>query len=221
MEGAANEIGVRMGKDSNDPNGKLASVFLGYGEEGFVSNSSSGQGIYSMKVDTTQWHTYTMHVFPVGEGYSYDLYVDQTLAYENAPLMTYKGGDLIRFGADNGGRCNLDVKEVRLGSGRILPEGVSPAKLTDVVLDGESQKETEAKEIGVTVTGQHFADGEKVRLTLYNSRYEKVEGTEAEGSFSSNRAQILLAIPKGLETGRFIRYRRRQTDADFFRIHMK
>lgn len=201
VEGAANEIGVRMGKDSNDPNGKLASVFLGYGEEGFVSSSSSGQGIYSMKVDTTQWHTYTMTVFPAGEGYSYDLYVDQTLAYENAPLMTYKGGDLIRFGADNGGRCNLDVKEVRLGSGRILPEGVSPAKLTGVVLDGESQKETEAKEVGVTVTGQYFADGEKVRLTLYNSRHEKVEGTEAEGSFASNKARILLAIPEGLKPG--------------------
>lgn len=156
VEGAANEIGVRMGKDSNDPNGKLASVFLGYGEEGFVSSSSSGQGIYSMKVDTTQWHTYTMTVFPAGEGYSYDLYVDQTAAYENDPLMTYKSGDLIRFGADNGGRCNLDVKEVRLGSGRILPEGVSPAKLTGVVLDGESQKETEAKEVGRDCDGAVF-----------------------------------------------------------------
>ena len=37
-----------------------------------------------------------------------------------------------------------------------------------------------------------FADGEKVRLTLYNSRHEKVEGTEAEGSFASNKAEDLL-----------------------------
>ena len=93
-----------------------------------------------MQLNTTVWHTYTMVVRPDGDGFVFDLYVDNTLAFDSAPLTTYKGGDLLRFGADNSGRCDLDVRHVRAGSGEILPEGVSPARLRSVTLSERSSR---------------------------------------------------------------------------------
>ena len=203
VEGAVNEIGVRMGQNADDLNGKLASVFLGYGKEGFISNVANGTSLYTMTVDTTQWHTLTMVVFPVNEGYCYDLYVDKTLAYDNAPLVTYKGGDLIRFGTDNGGRCNMDVKDVSLGSGVILPDGVSSAKITNISLSETSQKENESGKTTVTVTGKDFTDGEAVSLSLVNKSYDVIEGVTANGSFKSNVAEMELHIPAGLKPGQY------------------
>ena len=149
VDAAANEIAVRMGVNSEDLNGKIGSIFLGYGEEGFVSTSASGTGRYVMQLNTTVWHTYTMVVRPDGDGFVFDLYVDNTLAFDSAPLTTYKGGDLLRFGADNSGRCDLDVRHVRAGSGEILPEGVSPARLRSVTLSESTQKESEEKKVTV------------------------------------------------------------------------
>lgn len=201
VNGEANEIGVRMGEHSEDLNGKLASVFLGYGEEGYVSNTASASGPYSMTLDTTQWHTLTMVIYSSDNGYCYDLYVDSTLAYDGAPLQTYKGGDLVRFGADNGGRCNMDVKDVRLGSGEILPDGVSPARLTSVALSETTQKETESKTITVSVSGVDFEDGEPATLSLLNKSYTPVDGVAASGSFQNNTAEAELTIPEGLKPG--------------------
>ena len=201
VNGEANEIGIRMGEHSEDLNGKLASVFLGYGEEGYVGNTASASGPYSMTLDTTQWHTLTMVIYSSGDGYCYDLYVDSTLAYDSAPLQAYKGGDLVRFGADNGGRCNMDVRNVRLGSGEILPEGVSPARLTSVALSETSQKETESKTITVSVSGVDFEDGEPVELSLLNKSYTPVDGVKAAGSFRNNTAEAELTISEGLNPG--------------------
>ena len=170
VDAAANEIAVRMGVNSEDLNGKIGSIFLGYGEEGFVSTSASGTGRYVMQLNTTVWHTYTMVVRPDGDGFVFDLYVDNTLAFDSAPLTTYKGGDLLRFGADNSGRCDLDVRHVRAGSGEILPEGVSPARLRSVTLSESTQKESEEKKVTVTVTGEQFTDGDEVVLTLLDSK---------------------------------------------------
>ena len=196
----ANEIAVRMGMDANDTNGKIASIFLGYGEDGFVSTTAAGNSRFTMPLDTTVWHTFSM-VVRLDEGeYVFDLYVDDQLAFENAPLNTYKGGDLIRLGADNGGRCNLDVKHVRLGTGEVLPDGVSPARVTKVTLSEESQKETESRLLDVTVAGTGFADGETVTLTLVNKYYQAVEDVDAVvASFTDNTARAQITIPSGLD----------------------
>ena len=196
----ANEIAVRMGMDANDTNGKIASIFLGYGEDGFVSTTAAGNSRFTMPLDTTVWHTFSM-VVRLDEGaYVFDLYVDNQLAFENVPLNTYKGGDLIRLGADNGGRCNLDVKHVRLGTGEVLPDGVSPARVTKVTLSEESQKETESRLLDVTVAGTGFADGETVTLTLVNKYYQAVEDVDAVvASFTDNTARAQITIPSGLD----------------------
>ena len=196
----ANEIAVRMGMDANDANGKIASIFLGYGEDGFVSTTTAGNSRFTMPLDTTVWHTFSM-VVRLDEGaYVFDLYVDNQLAFENVPLNTYKGGDLIRLGADNGGRCNLDVKHVRLGTGEVLPDGVSPARVTKVTLSEESQKETESRLLDVTVAGTGFADGETVTLTLVNKYYQAVEDVDAVvASFTDNTARAQITIPSGLD----------------------
>ena len=196
----ANEIAVRMGMDANDTNGKIASIFLGYGEDGFVSTTTAGNSRFTMPLDTTVWHTFSM-VVRLDEGaYVFDLYVDNQLAFENVPLNTYKGGDLIRLGADNGGRCNLDVKHVRLGTGEVLPDGVSPARVTKVTLSEESQKETESRLLDVTVAGTGFADGETVTLTLVNKYYQAVEDVDAVvASFTDNTARAQITIPSGLD----------------------
>lgn len=202
VDGEANEIAVRMGTNANDLNGKIASIFLGYGENGFVSASATGTGRYVMELDTTQWHIYTMVVRPDGDSFVYDLYVDNTLAFENVALTTYKGGDLLRFGADNSGRCNLDVQHVRVGSGEILPDGVSPAKLTGITLSAYSQKESEDKTVTVTVTGRDFQDGDKVKLELLDAQYAPLNAVIAEGVFRNNQAVIALQLPAGLPVNR-------------------
>lgn len=196
---ASNEIGIRMGEHSEDYNGKIASVFLGYGKEGYISTSSTGQGPNTMTLDTTVWHTLSIVVYPTDNGYSYDLYVDDELAFDNVALQTYKGGDLVRFGADNDARCNLDVKDVRLGSGMILPDGVSPAKLKSVTLSADGQKETESKVVTVTVTGTEFTDGEPVTVTLLDKAYNAVAGVTASSIFTDNTAVMELTIPEGLD----------------------
>ena len=198
VDNAANEIGVRMGLNSEDTNGQLASIFLGYGKDGFVSNSATGTGRYVMKLDTTVWHDYSLVVRQENGAYVFDLYVDDALAFENAPLATYKGGDLIRLGADNGGRCNLDVQTVRLGSGEVLPEGVSPARVTGVSLSAQSQKENEVKSVTVTVTGRDFADGAQVEITLVDRNDNTVAGVSAGAVFTDNTAAAALSIPAGL-----------------------
>lgn len=197
VDAAANEIAVRMGMSSEDQNGKIGSIFLGYGEEGFVSTSAAGTGRYVMKLDTTVWHTYTMVVRPEGDGFVFDLYVDQTLAFDSAPLTTYKGGDLLRFGADNNGRCDLDVRHVRAGSGEVLPEGVSPARLRSVTLSETSQKESEEKKVTVTVVGEQFEDGDEVVLTLLDAENNSLQVT-ATGSFHENTARVEMTFPAGL-----------------------
>ncbi|MTQ96519.1 DUF1080 domain-containing protein [Pseudoflavonifractor sp. BIOML-A16] len=198
VDNAANEIGVRMGLNSEDTNGQLASIFLGYGKDGFVSSSATGTGRYVMKLDTTVWHDYSLVVRQENGAYFFDLYVDDALAFENAPLATYKGGDLIRLGADNGGRCNLDVQTVRLGSGEVLPEGVSPARVTGVSLSAQSQKENEVKSVTVTVTGRDFADGAQVEITLVDRNDNTVAGVSAGAVFTDNTAAAALSIPAGL-----------------------
>jgi hypothetical protein len=198
VDAQANEIGIRMGLDANDLDGKLASIFLGYGEEGFVSASATGTGRFTMKLDTTVWHDYTIAARLENEAYVFDLYVDDALAFESVPFVIYKGGDLIRLGCDIGGRCDLDVKNVRLGSGEVLPEGVSPARVTGVSLSAQSQKETETKAVTVTVTGRDFADGERVDLSLVNRNYIDVPGVTAQAVFTGNTATAVLTIPAGL-----------------------
>lgn len=198
VDAQANEIGIRMGLNANDLDGKLASIFLGYGKEGFVSASASGTGRFTMKLDTTVWHDYTIAARLENEAYVFDLYVDNTLAFESVPFVTYKGGDLIRLGCDIGGRCDLDVKNVRLGSGEVLPEGVSPARVTGVSLSAQSQKETETKAVTVTVTGKDFADGERVDLSLVNRDYVDVPGVTAQAVFTGNTATAVLTVPAGL-----------------------
>jgi len=198
VEAQANEIGVRMGLNADDLSGKLASIFLGYGEEGFVSASATGTGRFTMKLDTTVWHDYTIVARLENSAYVFDLYVDNALAFESVPFVTYKGGDLIRLGCDIGGRCDLDVKNVRLGSGEVLPEGVSPARVTGVSLSTQSQKETETKTVTVTVTGQYFADGEEVSLSLVDKRYNDVPGVTARAVFTGNMATAALTVPAGL-----------------------
>ncbi|MEQ2442844.1 sialate O-acetylesterase [Pseudoflavonifractor sp. CLA-AP-H29] len=199
VDNQANEIAVRMGTDANDTDGKIASIFLGYGEDGFVSTMSNGTGEYTMALDTTVWHTFSIVVRLDAGVYVFDLFVDDQLAFENVPLTTYKGGDLIRLGADNGGRCNLDVKHVRLGTGEVLPDGVSPARVTEVTLSGTSQKETESAVMDVSVTGTGFADGEQVTLTLVDKRHQAVDGVApATASFIGDTASAQLTIPSGL-----------------------
>ena len=198
VDNAANEIGVRMGLHSEDTNGQLASIFLGYGKDGFVSSSATGTGRYVMKLDTTVWHDYSLVVRQENGAYFFDLYVDDALAFENAPLATYKGGDLIRLGADNGGRCNLDVQTVRLGTGEVLPEGMSPARVTGVSLSAQSQKENEAKSVTVTITGRDFEDGAQVELTLVDRNDNTVSDVTARAVFTDNTAAAALSIPAGL-----------------------
>lgn len=203
VNGEANEIAVRMGEHSEDLNGQIASVFLGYGESGYISAAANGSGLYRMELDTTQWHTLTLVAFQQDGAYYFDLYVNGVLAFDTVPFQTYKGGDLVRFGADNGGRCDMDVKDVHLGTGAILPEGASSARITGLTLSESSQKETENKTLTVTVQGPEFEDGTLAELSLLDQRGQSVEGITASGIFEAGVARIPLTIPAGLSASTY------------------
>ncbi len=205
VDNEANEIGIRMGTNANDLNGKIASVFLTYGENGTISANGNGAVLYREALDTTQWHKLTFVTFPDDAGnFYFDLYVDDRLTFDSVPFTTYKGGDLIRFGADNAGRCNMDVKDMRAGTGVILPEGVSNARITGVSLSGESQSETEEKALTVTVLGPDFEDGMGITATLVDSAYRPVAGVDpVSGAFQSGSAQMELTVPAGLKVNRY------------------
>ena len=199
VDAQANEIAIRMGEHSEDYGGKIAQVFLGSGENGYISANSNGSGLYCKELDTTQWHKLTFVVYPEGESFLFDLYVDDALTFDGVPMQTYKGGDLVRFGADNGGRCDLDVQDVRLGSGQILPEGASPARITGVILSENQQKETEEKTVAVTVEAPDFADGRPVSVQMLDKQYLAVSGCSGEGVFRNGEAVVEITVPAGMK----------------------
>ena len=111
--GKTAEISARLGKDKNDPNGKLYSIYIKYGADGWVSPNPDGSD--GVTVDTTQWHNYGMVVSP--EKGTYDLYVDGAKVLSDVNAQTYKGADLLRLGEDSEARGDMDVRSVRGGVG--------------------------------------------------------------------------------------------------------
>lgn len=199
VDAQANEIAIRMGEHSEDYGGKIAQVFLGSGENGYISANANGSGLYCKELDTTQWHKLTFVVYSDAGSFLFDLYVDDVLTFDAVPMQTYKGGDLVRFGADNGGRCDLDVQNVRLGSGQLLPEGASPARITGVILSENQQKETEEKTVAVTVKAPDFADGRPVSVQMLDKQYLAVSGCSGEGVFRNGEAVVEITVPAGMK----------------------
>lgn len=199
VDAQANEISIRMGAHSEDHGGKIARVFLGSGEKGYISANANGSGLYCKELDTTQWHKLTFAVYPDAGEWRFDLYVDDALTFDAVSMQNYKGGDLVRFGADNGGRCDLDVQNVRLGSGQILPEGASAARITGVVLSENQQKETEEKTVAVTVDAPGFADGRPVTVQMLDKQYGEVSGCSGEGEFLDGKAVVEITVPAGMK----------------------
>ena len=206
VNGEANEISIRMGEHSEDTNGKIAAVFLGYGEKGYISANANGAGPYCVELNTTVWHKLSYVVFQMNGGYYYDLYVDDALVFDSVPFQTYKGADLVRFGADNGGRCDLDVQYVRLGTGPILPEGASSARITGISLSQNTQKETEEQTVTVTLEAPDFEDGRAVTVSLLDKNRVPVEGISASGSFSGGTAEVPLTIPAKMKAKNYYVY---------------
>lgn len=199
----ANEISIRMGNGSEDVNGQMVSVFMGYGKKGYISASANGTGDFVMELDTTVWHTITCYVYKNDNSHCFDLYVDGVLAFKSVPLITYKGADLVRFGADNNGRCNLDIKNVRLGAGAILPAGVVHGRFTDMTLSEAYQKESEEKKVTVSLSASDFTDGRAVSVSLLDSTEKEVNGATAVGTIKDGKAEITLMVPKGLSVGKY------------------
>lgn len=199
VDAQANEISIRMGAHSEDHGGKIARIFLGSGEKGYISANANGSGLYCKELDTTQWHKLTFAVYPDAGEWRFDLYVDDALTFDGVSLQSYKGGDLVRFGADNGGRCDLDVQNVRLGTGQILPEGASPARITGVTLSRDQQKETEERTVAVTVDAPGFADGRPVTVQMLDKQYLAVSGCSGEGEFLDGKAVVEITVPAGMK----------------------
>lgn len=199
VDAEANEVAIRMGEHSEDYGGKIAQVFLGSGENGYISANANGSGLYCKELDTTQWHKLTFVVYSDAGSFLFDLYVDDVLTFDAVPMQTYKGGDLVRFGADNGGRCDLDVQNVRLGSGQLLPEGASSARITGVILSENQQKETEEKTVAVTVEAPDFADGRPVSVQMLDKQYLAVSGCSGEGVFRNGEAVVEITVPAGMK----------------------
>ena len=126
------------------------------------------------------------------------------------PLNTYKGGDLIRLGADNKGRWDMDVLAVRVGEGD-LSESLTgydgpeypEAGLTSVTLSPESQVENTEQQVTVTVTGENLEDDTEVTVTLMTASGAAVQGVSASGVFADNQAQVELTIPDTVPVGSY------------------
>ncbi len=108
-----NEISVRIGSAK-----VIATVLLAY--NGTVSDVT---GNYSMQVTTTDWHEYVIIVHNTDGVYTFDLYIDQYLAWTGASLSADSGtSDLIKLGVGNGYAGNIDFQSVQLYDGVVAPE---------------------------------------------------------------------------------------------------
>lgn len=108
--GTTNEFTVRSGSYQ-------VSLYLTYGVNGTAQNMESNP-TKTYTVDTTIYHDYRVVVH---SDYSYDLYVDGVLAWQNAPSLG-SGTNLFRMGGSNPSKANMDVDNVLMGNGELLPE---------------------------------------------------------------------------------------------------
>ena len=107
----------RAGQFSVRLENRLYPVFLSY--EGWIATTSGG-GTNKVELDTTVWHDYALSIDHTSE--RYDVYVDGVLTIEDAEPQSYSGGALLRLGADNDARTNLDVRSVRVGTGDLYSD---------------------------------------------------------------------------------------------------
>ena len=136
--------------------------------------------------------------------------MDGELVLEDVSAQNMSGGNLIRLGADNKGRCDMDVLAVRVGEGDLSecltgydgPE-YPEAGLTSVTLSPESQVENTEQQVTVTVTGENLEDDTEVTVTLMTASGAAVQGVSASGVFADNQAQVELTIPDTVPVGSY------------------
>ncbi len=181
----ANQIGFIL-------NNKLMSVYLIYGDEntGYLSSSiADGTGVSpgstsKHMLNTSEWHIYRM-VFNA-DNTKYDIYVDDELIFEDAPLFNKSGNNNAKIGGESWQRCNMDIEYARLGTGD-LATGDKP-KITAMDLSSDSHVVDNERTIRITANTVNILNGEKLTAAF----------TDEEGNELIDPIEILINAGKGV-----------------------
>ncbi|WP_057315571.1 polysaccharide lyase family 8 super-sandwich domain-containing protein [Paenibacillus sp. Soil766] len=163
----------------------LISFYLTYGTSGVVQNKSSNS-TKSYTLDTTVYHAYRVVVH---SNYTYDLYVDGTLAWSGAPNGT-GSSSLIKIGGDSASFANITLDHVRMGTGEILPftgtiTSVSPEAITTSV----GTPPVMPAVVSAVYTDESIKSAPVIWENIQASQYAQL------GSFTVNGAVVGTAIP--------------------------
>lgn len=125
----------------SNESGKVVLFLSNDGEQGIVKNRMENpEKTYA--VDTSAFHDYRIVVH---DDYTYDLYIDNYLVWENAP-KTDSEGDAFKIGFDEGATGKLEVDYVRIATGEH-----APVPLSTVPPEGGSEYTTVKKDLLVKI----------------------------------------------------------------------
>ena len=196
----ANQIGFLL-------NNKLMSICLINGDEntGYIASPiADGTGVspsYTTRfpLKTSEWHVYRL-VFNA-DNTKYDVYVNDELIFEDAPLFNKSGNNNVKIGGESWQRCNMDIEYVRMGTGDLVT-GDKP-KITAMDLSSDSHVENNARTIRITVNTINILNGEKLTASFCNE-----EGTEIidpiDIVINTNRGVTDLTIPVTVPLGKYV-----------------
>lgn len=196
----ANQIGFLL-------NNKLMSIYLVHGDEntGYIASPiSAGTGVSPSHtaryaLNTSEWHIYRM-VFNA-DNTKYDIYVDDELIFEDAPLFNKTGNNNAKIGGESWQRCNMDIEYARMGTGDLVT-GDKP-KITSMDLSSDSHVENNARTIRITANTINILNGEKLTASFTNE-----EGTEiispVDILINTNKGTAELTIPALVPLGKYV-----------------
>jgi hypothetical protein len=181
-------------------NERNMAIYLRHGDEnsGYISLTAEAVEEDRCPVNTSEWHVYRF-VFHA-DNLGYDVYMDEIEApvFENVPAAPMTGSNIIRLGAESTQRCNMDIEEVKMGTGDFY----SKTKIVSVALSSDSHLEGIATTVTATVHTVLVNDSEKLRVSLVDSNDNTViDATDAV--VSQNRAEISLDIPATIPKGEY------------------
>lgn len=206
VTGIGSEISVRAKGIDNNENGRIAKIFLTYGDKntGKVTAINGNGDNLTVNIDTSMWHEYT---FLVGErdkttgNRNFTLYIDNNKVFENVSAKKMKDGDLIRLGADVGNLCNIDIKSVKAGTGLIKPE--ERKEISEILLSSYGHKEGNEETIKTSVKTNLIDDGTVFETILVDSNNAPVNGVRNTGTIMNNKGEVDLTLPASLSKGKY------------------
>jgi hypothetical protein len=190
----SNQISARL-------NSKNMTIYVKYGDEttGYLSLaeglSHSNDDKYLL--NTSEWHTYRF-VFHA-DNLQYDVYIDDIKepVFENAPVSSMTGTNILRLGGHTNHRSNMDIEYVKMGTGNFNER----AMITSVSVSSDSHVANNERTIIVTAYTSLINNGEKLLVSLADPNgvdvAEPVEITVTDNIGARGAFVIPATVPMG------------------------